>query len=143
MRLSLALLLLAFGAPAQASGGAAAAMPAVAPHVDVYPFAAPIVHEGRLVNYVFVQLRLHGTATADGPTLKQFEPRLRDAIVREAHRSPFVVPGDANHVDDRRLTAFALAEGRRLAGPAAFASAEVRKQTPQRIRTSPARRTGS
>ncbi len=137
-----ALLLAAPAAHASGGGGSAPAAKA-APYVDVYPFAAPVVQDGRLVNYVFVQLRLHATLGADGSALKKLEPQLRDAIVREAHRAPFIVAGDPNHIDDHRLTAFALATGRRLAGAQAFASAEVRKQTPKHVKATPGRAAGA
>jgi hypothetical protein len=128
MRLALALVLLA--GPAAAAGDKAAPKPP--PFVDVYPFAAPIVRDGRLVNYVYVTLRLHGAQGGDVTALKRLEPQLRDAVVRAAHRRGFGDAADPTRVDSATVTAVALAEGRRLAGAATFVRAEVLKQTPQR-----------
>lgn len=128
-RFSTALFLFALAGPALAADPAAPKPP---PYVDLYPFAAPIVQEGRLVNYVFVTVRMHGTAEADASALKRLEPKLRDAMVRAAHRRSFARADDPTAVDAARVAATAVAEGRRIGG--AFASAEVKKQTPQHRR---------
>lgn len=132
MRLLPVLLFALSAAPAIA----AESKPAAPVYLDVYPFAAPVVSEGRLVNYVFVTLRLNAAPGSDGGALKRLEPALRDAMVRAAHRTSFDLAGDPTRIDTARISAVALAEGRRLAGATTFTSAEVRKQTPQRQRVS-------
>ena len=127
--LSTVLFLLALAGPAAAAEPAAPKPP---PHMDLYPFAAPIVQDGRLVNYVFVTVRMHGAPGTDASGLKRLEPKLRDAMVRAAHRRSFARADDPTMVDPARVAALAMAEGRRIGG--AFASAEVKKQTPQRRR---------
>lgn len=134
MRTVLPLLVLLAASPALAAEPAAPKPP---PYVDLYPFAAPIVQDGRLVNYVFVTIRLHGKAGADPSVLKRLEPKLRDAMVRAAHRRSFAAVGDPTSVDTARVAAAALAEGRRIGD--VFASAEVRKQTPQHRRVAPSK----
>jgi hypothetical protein len=115
---------------------AAGAKPKGAPeddgHVDVSPFAAPVIIDGRVVNYVFVSVRLHTAPGVDRDTLKRGEPRLREAMVRAAHRTALNPAGDRSTVDEARLAKLALAEAGRVAGPKAYTRAEVRKQTPQR-----------
>lgn len=119
----------------QALAASEPAEPKPAPHLDLYPFAAPVIQNGRLVNYVFVNMRLQGASGAEATTLKRLEPQVRDALVRAAHRTSFAV--DGTQLDAARLSAVSLSEGRRIGGAKTFTGAEVLKQTPQhrRVRT--------
>ena len=128
-------------APAAALAGGKKAAPAedLGPHVDLAAVGVPIVVDGRIQNYVFVQARLNVAPGQDAIRLRAKEPWYRDALVRAAHRSPFVKAGDLNVVDERRLNAVLLAEARRISGAKAFSSAEIRTQAPRHYR-SPSRR---
>ena len=129
-------------APAAAVAGGkkkAEAAEDLGPYVDLAAVGVPIVVDGKIVNYVFVQARLNVAPGQDAVKLRAREPWYRDALVRAAHRSPFVKPDDWNLVDDRRLKAVLLAEARRISGPKAFSSVEIRNQAP-RSRKSPIRR---
>src|SRR6201991_62151 len=75
----------------------------VGQYVDLQPVAMPIVVDGRLVNYVFVYVRINLTGGADVTKVRDKEPAFRDALVRDAHRTPFVVPGDWQKVDEGKL----------------------------------------
>jgi hypothetical protein len=102
-------------------------------YVDLQPVAMPIVVSGQLVNYVFVYVRVNLTGGADVIRLRTKEPFFRDALVREGHRTPFVVPGDWQRVDERRLSATLLRDAVAIAGPGSVASVVVTSQTPQRL----------
>ena len=132
MRLLLALLLLAAAGPAHASGGGKKAeAEALAPYVDIAPTGLPVVVDRKVVNYVFVQVRLHVAPGQDTLALKGKEPWYRDAMVRAAHRTPFVRADDWTALDDVRLKAAVLAEARRISGAKAFTRAEIRNQAPR------------
>jgi hypothetical protein len=87
---------------------------------------------GQLVNYVFVYVRINLTGGADVIRLRAKEPFFRDALVRDAHRTPFLVPGDWQKVDAARLSAALSRDAAAIAGPGAIASVVVTSQTPQR-----------
>lgn len=110
---------------------AIAAPAQVGQYVEVQPVGLPIVVRGQLVNYVFVYLRLNLSATADAARLRDKEPYFRDALVRTAHRTPFIVPGDVNRIDESRLTAAMMREAAAIAGPGAVRSIVVTSQAPQ------------
>ena len=110
----------ALGAPAQ-----------VGQYVDVQPVGLPIVMHGQLINYVFVYLRLNLAAGADALRLRDREPYFRDALVRSAHRTPFVFPGDPNRIDESRLAMVMMREAAAIAGPGAVRSVVVTSQAPQ------------
>lgn len=124
-----AALALAAGA-AHASGKPAADKPADRA-VDVSAVGMPVVWRGRVVNYVFVVTRLKLAPGQDLEKLRTREPFLRDALVRAAHRTPFVDPRDLTRVDERAVTAALMRAGAAVAGPRAFASAEVVSQQPR------------
>ncbi|CAN5351904.1 hypothetical protein BH09PSE2_BH09PSE2_13730 [soil metagenome] len=103
------------------------------PHsVDLSPVGLPIVWEGKLINYVFVTLKLPVAARFDAAKLREKEPFFRDALVRAAHRTPFVRPWDFTHIDRPALTAVMLRESARIAGEGAVTSIEIVSEEPQR-----------
>jgi hypothetical protein len=94
-------------------------------YVDLAPVAMPVVVNGRLVNYVFVYLRINLTASADVVHLRDKEPYFRDALVRMGHRTPFTFPGDYTRLDEPRLKAQLYQAATAIAGPGAVASVEI------------------
>ena len=138
MRRKLLILALPVFLAAAAPSAAVEEPKTVGQYVDLQPVALPIVISGQLVNYVFVYVRVNLTGGADVTKLRTKEPFFRDALVREAHRTPFVVPGDWEKVDEAKLTAVMLREAAAITGPGAVASVVVTSQAPQR-RVSPPR----
>jgi len=126
--LSLASLLLIL-----ASGAHAADKPkAVGQYVDLQPVAMPIVIDSQLVNYVFVYVRINLTSGADVTKLRVLEPAFRDALVRDGHRTPFVVPGNWERIDEAKLVAALSRDAAVIAGPGALSSVVVTSQAPRR-----------
>ncbi|MBP6876622.1 MAG: hypothetical protein KBC34_01265 [Phenylobacterium sp.] len=85
-------------------------------YVDVSPVAVPIVAEGRLVNYVFVTLRVNLTPSADASKWRGKEPYFRDALARLGGRGSFGDPKDYASVDAPRLIAAFQREAVGIAG---------------------------
>ncbi len=131
-RLFAAAVFAAFASPALAAGGPPKGETSGA-FVDLASVGMPIVANGRLVNYVFVDVRLVPAPRADVIKLREKEPQYRDALVRLGHRTPFTrADGDYAHVDEARLKAALLREVARIAGPKAFKDALIVRQTPKR-----------
>ena len=119
--------------PAAAGGGGKKpAAEDAGPHVDLAAVGLPIIADGRIVNYVFVQARLNVARGHDPLKLRDYEPWYRDALVRAGHRTPFVRADDWKVVDAGRVKAVLLAEARRISGPKAFSSVEILNQAPKR-----------
>ena len=111
--------------------------------VDYAALPIPIILGGRLVNYVFVVLRLTASPGVDPTLLKEREPYVRDRLLRVAHSQPFTRPDDLTRVDARRITGLVSAEADRLLGPRLLGRVEVASETPQRrtgLPTSPTSR---
>ena len=105
--------------------------------VTLSPVALPIVVDGRLVNYIFVTVKVMLRPSADQLVLRDKEPYFRDALVRAAHRTPFVLRYDYNHVDVARLRAVMMREAGAIAGAGAIRDISVVEQTAQHQIRSP------
>ena len=91
----------------------------------------PIVGKGRLVNYVFVTVRVILTPSANAPKLREKEPYYRDALVRAGHRTPFTIPTDYNRVDEAKLKAQLYRDAVAIAGRGNIAFVQIDSQQPQ------------
>ena len=105
--------------------------------VKVSPVALPVVVDGRLANYVFVTVKVLLTPGVNALALSDKEPYFRDALVRAAHRTPFVIKNDYNRIDEARLKAALYPEAVRIAGPGAVRGIEVVSQQAQHRVASP------
>lgn len=127
-----ALLLAALAStPARAGEGGAKKETDAQRVVEISTIGTPVIWRGKLVNYVFVQSKLHIGPGQDATKLKTQEPFFRDAVVRAAHRTPFTDARDLTRIDDRAFCAVLLREAQRISGPRAFVSAEVTSQQPR------------
>jgi hypothetical protein len=124
-------LVLAVTAAAPALAGDKDKPKTVGQYVDLQPVAMPIVVNGQLVNYVFVYVRINLTGGADVIKLRTKEPFFRDALVREAYRTPFIVPGDWQKVDETKLVTALRRDADAIAGPGNVSTVVVTSQAPQ------------
>jgi|HubBroStandDraft_5_1064220.scaffolds.fasta_scaffold396987_1 hypothetical protein len=99
--------------------------PAAGQYVDLSPVAMPIVIDGRLINYVFVYIRVNLTPSADAIHLRDKEPYFRDALVRMGHRTPFSLRTDYTKLDEARLKAAFFQAASAIAGPGMVASIDI------------------
>ena len=88
---------------ARANGGGEKGKESGGQFVDLAPVALPIVVGGRLINYVFVQVRINLTPSADALKVREKEPWFRDALVRAGHRTPFTKATDYTVIDEARM----------------------------------------
>ena len=94
-------------------------------YVDLAPVALPVVVVRRLINYVFIYVRINLTPQADLPRLRDKEPYFRDALVRAGHRTPFTRLDDYTRLDEGRLKASLFQAAVAIAGPQSIASVEI------------------
>ena len=99
--------------------------------VTLSPVAIPIVVDGQVINYIFVTARVLLTSKADQFALRDKEPFFRDALVRAAYRTPFLLKGDFNHVDEAKLKGALLRDAAAIAGPGNVRDVVVVSQTAQ------------
>ena len=100
-------------------------------YIDLSPVALPIVLDNRLINYVFVQVRINLSPSADAPKLREKEPWFRDALVRAAHRAPFTKATDYTVIDDVRMKATLMREAALITPARNLLSVTLISQTPK------------
>ncbi|MFT3996308.1 MAG: hypothetical protein QM667_02795 [Asticcacaulis sp.] len=102
------------------------------PYIKLSPVALPVTDKGRLVNYLFVTLRINLTPLADVNALRLKEPYFRDILIRTAHRQSFALPNKRDTLDQDRFIKVMLPEFAKIAGPGAVASIEILAQNPKK-----------
>ncbi len=107
------------------AAGAAAQEKVAGQYVDLAPVAMPVVVDRRLINYVFVYVRINLTPGANMPLLRDKEPYFRDALIKLGHRTPFTSYDDYTRLDEARLKAALFQAAAAIAGPGAIASIEI------------------
>ncbi|WP_425999324.1 hypothetical protein [Caulobacter sp. DWR1-3-2b1] len=115
---------LASGPPKKKEGEAAAPEPAV----KLQPIAVPIIVDGKLLNYIFVNMTLKMAAAVPVTVMDGQEPLLRDAVVKAAHRTPFTASDTYVEVDAAKLKSAVMRETVILVGKGKVASVEITKQ---------------
>jgi hypothetical protein len=100
--------------------------------LNISGLGLPVIAGGRLRNYVFISLRLHLGSAATPESVRSREPFLRDALVRAAHRTPFLVDGDWTRLDAAAISASVMRSAASLVGRGAVTRVEVVSQAPRR-----------
>jgi hypothetical protein len=93
--------------------------------VDLAPVSMPVIVDGKLINYVFVYVRIDLTSGADMPKWRDKEPYFRDALVRAGYRTPFTRFDDYTQIDEAKLKATLFQLAQQITGPGAVAAIEI------------------
>ncbi len=118
-------------APAMASEGGEAKKAGNA-SVQLGAVAIPVTVDGRLVNYLFLNIRINLTLTADEARFREKEPYFRDALVRTASRTSFAQAGKDYLLDEPRFKQVMTVEWAKITGPGVIKSIDVLSQSPKR-----------
>lgn len=133
MRRALIALLLLLTTPALAAEEGKDKKADAAQYIEISTVALPVIWKGKLVNYVFVAVRLNVAKGFDAIVLREKEPYFRDSLVRQAHRSPFTDPKTFTKLDEAAIKRFVAGEAVRILGPRAISSVEIMSSQPQRV----------
>lgn len=120
------------GARALASESATPSKPDLA-YVDISAVPLPIAADGRLINYIFAQVRVNLKPSANILKLREKEPFLRDALIRAAHTTPFTAADSYAHLDEAKLKAAVLVSAREILGASNVAGVTIMKQTAKTV----------
>ena len=99
--------------------------------VNISGVGLPVIIDGRLRNYVFVSMRLHLGGSATVESMRGKEAYLRDAVVRAAHRTPFVVPDDWTRIDTNAMSASLMRSAASICGRGSISRVEIISQSPR------------
>lgn len=100
-------------------------------YIDLQPVGLPIVANRKLVNYIFVYVRINLTSAANTARLREKEPYFRDALVRAGHRTPFTDPRDYNRIDIQKLTDSLYRDASAITGPGQVRSVIITSWSPR------------
>lgn len=103
-------------------------------YVAVSPVGLPVVVGGKVINYVFVTVRIDLSPSANAAKLREREPYFRDALVRAGNRTPFTLASDYTKIDEARLIAAMTRDAAAIAGPGAVRGVKVVNQAPKSLR---------
>ena len=99
--------------------------------------ALPVIVGGKLLNYVFVSIRLDLDPKADGAAVRAKEQFLRDDLVRVGHRTPFTRNDDYTRIDEAKVKAELMRFAPTVVPPGAIKSITITKQVSQKMLTLP------
>lgn len=105
--------------------------------LEIENLGLPVIADGRLRNYVFVEVRLLIAAGQPQEAVRAKAPYLRDALVRAAHATPFTRPNDWNSLDATALSAAMMRAAATIVGRGKVTRVELVAQTPRRRLRSP------
>lgn len=103
------------------------------PYVKLANVGLPIVDRGRVVNYIFVSVRLNLTPKANITELRDKEPYFRDALIRKGHVESFALPNKLDTLDEERFKRVMMPEFARISGPGMIQSIEILSQSPKKL----------
>jgi len=115
----------------RANAAPEAEKPAEAAWVTMTGLGLPIVVEDRVINHIFVELKLH---LKPGHPLEQVRAKdaaMRDALVRAGHATPFVLPTNYNRINEQALARSLMQIASREVGRGVVTRVEVVRQTPR------------
>lgn len=107
------------------------------PMIQLAPVALPITQDGRIVNYVFLSIKVMLSPKADMFKLVNQEPYYRDALVRAAHRQNMGKPGDPNRVDEAVVKATLKREAASFMDARLITGIQVVRQDPKKYLPKP------
>ncbi len=124
--LSAGLALLAFAGAANAASSEGAKKEESADRQMVAPnVVTPVVRDGKLVNYLFVTVRIDFTRQANATKLRDRAHFLRDAFLKASHKQNLADPADEMKLNQTAaLAAFRMA-ARQVLGAANVASVHI------------------
>lgn len=100
--------------------------------LEIENLGLPVIADGRLRNYVFVEVRLLIAPGQPQEAVRVKAPHLRDALVRAAHATPFTRPNDWNSLDATALSAAMMRAAATIVGRGMVTRVELVAQTPRR-----------
>lgn len=120
--------LLALGAPVASAAGPdkeKSAEGESARAMDVLNLIVPVVREGRLVNYLFVNARIQLAPGIDVFRTREKGHFLRDALLKAVHRRSVAAADRDDQIDSAAAQALILGVARQTLGPNVVRSVEI------------------
>jgi hypothetical protein len=103
-------------------------------YVSISPVGLPVVLNGKVINYIFVTVRVELSPSANAAKLREREPYFRDALVRAGNRTPFTKTSNYTQIDEAKLKAALMRDAPAIAGAGAVKGITIINQAPKSLR---------
>jgi hypothetical protein len=133
--LNTALMLFAGFAFVSSAGQASAGAPkkdAGDPFVRIAQVGLPVIVGSRVVNYVFVNIKIMLSPKGDMVKLQEKEPYFRDLLIKAAHKHDIMLNGRNDTIDEVKLNRVLSPEFTKLAGKGAIKTIVIITQAPKK-----------
>mgnify|MGYP000459262076 CR=1 FL=1 len=105
---------------------------ASAPSVQLGAVAIPVIVDGQIVNYLYLNVKVNLTNPVSESVLRAREPYFRDALIRAAYKTSFAQPGHPTELDEPKFKAAMMIAFTQVAGPNSIKSIDVAPKTPRK-----------
>ena len=105
---------------------------AAEPAVQLGPVTVPVIINGRVVNYLFLSVKVTLTSKVNESKMRDMEPYFRDAIIRLAYKTSFAQADHMDKLDEPRFKAAMLPEFSKITGNGGVKSIDVLSQNTQK-----------
>ncbi|MDV6329283.1 hypothetical protein [Asticcacaulis sp. 201] len=124
----------ALALPAQASGGGEGkeGKAASAPSVQLGAIGIPVTVDGKVVNYIFLSIKINLSPKANEAKMRDMEPYFRDALVRVSSRVSFAQTKRDDLLDEARFKQVMTPEWSKITGAGMITSIDIVSQSPKR-----------
>lgn len=93
--------------------------------IDVQNLVTPVVRDGRLVNYLFINCRIQMAPGVDVWRAREKGHFLRDALIRAVHRRSLASPDRVDQLDQAAAQALITSVARQVLGAQSVASVQI------------------
>ena len=119
-------------ASAHANEGGGENKEASNPSIQLASVGVPVTVDGKLVNYLFLSVRINLTLKANESKFRDMEPYFRDALIHTSSKISFAQPGKDYLLDEPRFKQVMTAEWSKITGPGMIKSIDILAQSPKR-----------
>jgi hypothetical protein len=102
------------------------------PFVRISQVGIPVVVNNRVVNYVFVNIKIMLSPKGDMVKLQEKEPYFRDMVIKAAHKHDFMLDGRQDTLDEVKLNKVLSPQFSQLAGKGTIKTIVIITQAPKK-----------
>ncbi len=111
--------------PAFSSGAKSSVKPEIIEGLEVFNVPMPVGRGGKLINYLYVSVKLMPAPHSDIWKMRESTHFLREGMVLAGHRADLSDPNNPEKIDTKRVTAMVALEAAKIYGAGAIKKVEI------------------
>jgi len=100
--------------------------------VRIAQVGLPVVVNNRVVNHIFVNIKIMLSPKGDMVKLQEKEPYFRDLLIKASHKNDLMLAGRQDTLDEAKLNLVLIPEFAKLAGKGAIKTIVIITQAPKK-----------